>query len=148
MSDVRLPADLLGGQRVLDAMPVTDMDTHDLLMRGLPADALQYLVDHLQVLQKTVSLEKAMGMSLRTFQRRRDGSGRPLSQEQSGRMWKFAEILSTATRVLGTQRAAEEWLEQPAMALDQRRPLDLLATPAGVAMVERLLGRIEHGVYT
>jgi putative toxin-antitoxin system antitoxin component (TIGR02293 family) len=34
------------------------------------------------------------------------------------------------------------------MALDQRRPIDLLATPAGVQLVEDLLGRIQYGVYT
>ncbi|MFH0343200.1 MAG: antitoxin Xre/MbcA/ParS toxin-binding domain-containing protein [Chromatiales bacterium] len=36
----------------------------------------------------------------------------------------------------------------PAMALDQRRPIELLSSPAGVEMVEQLLGRLEYGVYT
>jgi uncharacterized protein (DUF2384 family) len=34
------------------------------------------------------------------------------------------------------------------MALDDRRPADLLSSPVGVEMVEQLLGRLEHGVYT
>jgi putative toxin-antitoxin system antitoxin component (TIGR02293 family) len=71
-----------------------------------------------------------------------------LSPEQSGRAWKFAEILAKATAVLGSQEEAEDWLRRPAMALDQRRPIDLLATPAGVQLVEDLLGRIQYGVYT
>ncbi|MEA2728511.1 MAG: hypothetical protein QOF70_2986 [Acetobacteraceae bacterium] len=87
-------------------------------------------------------------MSLRTIQRRKDASMKPLNQEQSGRTWKFAEILAKATAVLGSQDQAEEWLQQPAMGLDQRRPIDLLATQAGAEIVQEFLGRLEYGVYT
>jgi len=34
------------------------------------------------------------------------------------------------------------------MGLNQRRPIDLLATPAGVEMVETFLERLDYGVYT
>ncbi|TIU87949.1 MAG: DUF2384 domain-containing protein, partial [Mesorhizobium sp.] len=30
---------------------------------------------------------------------------------------------------------------------DQRRPIDLLATPAGVGLLEDYLERLEYGVY-
>ena len=59
-----------------------------------------------------------------------------------------AEILTRATSVFGSRTAAEQWLAQPATGLDQRRPIDLLTTPAGVELVEDFLGRIEYGVYT
>jgi putative toxin-antitoxin system antitoxin component (TIGR02293 family) len=87
-------------------------------------------------------------MSLRTIQRRKEAPSKRLNQEQSGRTWKFAEILAKATAVLGSQEEAEQWLQRPAMGLDQRRPLDLLATPAGVEIVQDFLGRLEYGVYT
>jgi putative toxin-antitoxin system antitoxin component (TIGR02293 family) len=60
---------------------------------------------------------------------------------------KLAEILAKATAVLGSQQEAERWLEQPAIGLDQRRPIDLLATPAGAKIVEDFLTRAEFGVY-
>src|SRR5438067_1157876 len=53
-----------------------------------------------------------------------------------------------ASHFLEAQGEAEDWLKRPAMALDQRRPIELLATPAGIRLVEDLLGRIEYGVYT
>ena len=87
-------------------------------------------------------------MSLRTLQRRRESPEKPLGQEQSGRAWKFAEILAKATEVFGSQEEAEQWLDRPATGLDQRRPIDLLATPAGVEMVQDFLHRLEYGVYT
>jgi dihydroorotate dehydrogenase len=59
-----------------------------------------------------------------------------------------AEILAKATMVMGLQKEAEQWLERPAISLNNRRPIDLLTTPAGVELVEDILQRLEYGVYT
>jgi putative toxin-antitoxin system antitoxin component (TIGR02293 family) len=139
---------LLGGRKVLGRSIDGPLDAHDLLVTGLPSAALRYLVTNLIVLQTTESFGKAVGMSLRTYQRKQGGDAKALSSEQSGRAWKFAEVLSRATAVFGSQEEAEHWLERPAIGLDQRRPIDLLATPAGVEMVEDHLTRLEYGVYT
>jgi putative toxin-antitoxin system antitoxin component (TIGR02293 family) len=64
-----------------------------------------------------------------------------------GRARKFAEIVAKATRVLGSQEEAEQWLKRPAIGLDRQRPVDLLTTPAGVKLVEDYLGRLEHDVH-
>jgi putative toxin-antitoxin system antitoxin component (TIGR02293 family) len=53
-----------------------------------------------------------------------------------------------ATAALGSQEEAEQWLQRPAMVLDQRRPSDLLATTGGAEIVRDFLGRLEHGLYT
>jgi putative toxin-antitoxin system antitoxin component (TIGR02293 family) len=140
-------ANLLGGSRVLRRRLSNSLDAHEMLLQGLPAKALSHLVDHLVIIKRTASFEKAVGMSLRTFQRRKEAPAKPLSQEQSGRTWKFAEILAKATALLGSQEEAEQWLERPAMGLDRHRPIDLLATPAGVELVEDFLQRLEYGVY-
>jgi putative toxin-antitoxin system antitoxin component (TIGR02293 family) len=140
-------ANLLGGERLLQHVPIDTLDAHEMLMRGLPGAALDYLLDHLRVLPRIASLEKGVGMSLRTFQRRKDHPAKPLTPEQSGRTWKFVEILVKATAVLGSQDEAERWLERPAMGLNQRCPIDLLGTPAGVDLVEDFLERLDYGVY-
>ena len=59
-----------------------------------------------------------------------------MSFEQSGRAWKFADILAKATGVFGSQAEAEQWLDRPAIGLDQHRSIDLLTTPAGLELVE------------
>ena len=139
--------DLLGGARIMPRPLRTPLDAHEMLLEGLPGRALSHLIDNLVVIEKTASLEKAVGMSLRTFQRRRDRPAKRLSQEQSGRTWKFAEILAKATEVFATQEEAEQWLERPAIGLDERRPIDLLQTPAGVELVQKFLTQLEYGVY-
>jgi putative toxin-antitoxin system antitoxin component (TIGR02293 family) len=52
---------------------------------------------------------------------------------------KFAEILARATTLFGSQVAAEQWFERPATGLDQRHPIDLMTTPAGLELVEDYL---------
>jgi len=146
-NELQKVAALLGGARVLACSLTSPLDAHELLLRGLPASALLHLVGQLVIIGKADSLEKAVGMSLRTWQRRKDTPSKPLSQEQSGRAWKFAQTLAKATDILGSQAEAEQWLERPAIGLDQRRPIDLLGTPAGVALVEDHLDRLEYGVY-
>ncbi|HEX7799754.1 MAG TPA: antitoxin Xre/MbcA/ParS toxin-binding domain-containing protein [Asticcacaulis sp.] len=139
---------LLGGD-ALFARPVRDrLDAHEIILSGFPNKALRSLVRNVPVMQQPDVMEKALGISLRTFQRRSKADAvRPLSQEQSGRTWKFAEILARATRILGSQTEAEAWLSRPATGLNQQRPIDLLATTAGVEIVEDHLERLEYGVY-
>lgn len=141
-------AELLGGNRILQHRLNNSLDAHEMLLHGIPGAALVHLVEHLATLQKSPAFERAIGTSLRTIQRRKDAPAKKLNQEQSGRTWKFAEILAKATAVLGSQDEAEQWLQQPAMGLNQRRPIDLLATPAGVEILQDFLGRLEYGVYT
>jgi putative toxin-antitoxin system antitoxin component (TIGR02293 family) len=141
-------AELLGGPEVLKCTLKSPLDAHDLLLRGLPGATLTHLVDNLVLLRDPAALEKAIGISWRTLQRRKADPARRLSQEQSGRAWKFAEILAKAAAVLGSLAEAAQWLERPAIGLDRRRPIDLLATTAGVEIVEDHLERMEFGVYT
>jgi putative toxin-antitoxin system antitoxin component (TIGR02293 family) len=145
--EFEMVTDLLGGSPVLRYAPKNTLEAHELLAKGLPARALTCLIDNLVIIEPGSSLEHALGMSWRTFQRRKIAPKKPLSLDQSGRTWKFAEILAKATSVFGSQEEAEQWLEQPAVGLEQRRPLDLLSTPAGVELVDRFLNRLEYGVY-
>lgn len=147
--DIARTWNLLGGDEVIRRPVATAMDAHDLLASGLPAVALLHLVKHIGCLNSEIILDKAIGMSLRTLQRRKkDASLAVLSVEQSNRTWKFAEILGRAREIFGSMEQAEEWLNQPAIGLDQRRPIDLLRTTAGVEAVEEYLTRIEYGIYT
>jgi putative toxin-antitoxin system antitoxin component (TIGR02293 family) len=147
-SEIERVAKLLGGRRVLRHRLAHQLDVHEFIDRGLPRAALTSLFEKIVLLHTADFFERGVGMNLRTFQRFKIAPGKALSKEQSGRTWKFAEILAKATEVFGGQKEAEAWLERPAIGLEGRRPIDLLATPAGVKLVEDYLGRIEYGVYT
>jgi putative toxin-antitoxin system antitoxin component (TIGR02293 family) len=138
---------LLGGPKLLRRKVRTPIEAHELLSVGLPNKALLHLVDSLVLLSAAHSLEKAIGMSIRTVQRKKEKPDQALDQEQSGRAWRFAELLANASEVFGSQEAAEKWFDQPAIGLDRNRPIDLLSTPAGQEMVENYLEQLEYGVY-
>jgi putative toxin-antitoxin system antitoxin component (TIGR02293 family) len=140
-------SDLLGGRQTFRKPPQHALEAHDLLLRGLPTKALTHLVQNLVVLRWDSAFEKAVGMSQRTYQRHVSTTSKSLNPEQTARTWKLAEILAKATAILGSKEEAEQWLENPAIGLDQRRPIDLLATPAGTELVEDFLVRLEYGVY-
>lgn len=144
--EVSRVVELLGGDLVLHRQVVTSFDAHEALLAGLPGAALTHLMDRLSVVNQETFLGEGVGISARTVQRKQKSLG-ALDLEQSRRLWKFAQILSKATNIFGSQEEAEQWLLRPALALEQNRPIDLLATPAGEALVEDLLGRIEYGVY-
>lgn len=139
-------ADLLGGPKVVGKYPTDPLAAHELLEHGLPNVAIRNLIASMGVIAP-VAVESAIGMSARTRQRREKHPTELLSQDQAGRTWKFAEILTRATSVFGSRTAAEQWLVEPAIGLDRRRPIDLLSTPAGLELVEDFLGRLEYGVY-
>jgi putative toxin-antitoxin system antitoxin component (TIGR02293 family) len=144
---LRTISDLLGGSQILGAEIKSDLEAHELLHQGLPRGALTSLIENLHDIP-VVEVSEALGISLRTLQRHKNTPIVQLDVQQSGRAWKFAEILAKATRVLGSQDEAEQWLRRPAIGLDQQRPIDLLTTPAGVKLVEDYLGRLEYNVYT
>jgi putative toxin-antitoxin system antitoxin component (TIGR02293 family) len=131
-------ADLLGGPKVVGKYPADPLAAHEMLERGLPNTAIKHLLDGATTLAQK-SIESAIGMSERTRQRRERHPTELLSPDQAGRTWKFAEILTRAMSVFGSRTAAEQWLSQPATGPDQRRPIDLLTTPAGWSLSRTLL---------
>lgn len=153
-----LPTVTLGPvMRVADLMKISELlrlrssetllDMHEQLRKGLEVRSVKHLIDTLSAIPKDEALA-ALGVSWRTIERRGTTPRKPLSREQSGRIFKFAEVLAKATDVFGSQEEAEAWLSRPAMGLNRQRPIDLLATPAGVELVERFLTRLDYGVYT
>jgi putative toxin-antitoxin system antitoxin component (TIGR02293 family) len=146
--EIARTVEILGGREAIPARIASTIDVHDLILGGLPAAALEHLAASAgPIIASDAAIEAVVGVSTRTFQRRmRDRAA--LSPEQGGRVWKFAEILGRARAILGSAEAADTWLKAPAIGLDQRRPIDLLATPVGVQAVEDYLTRIEYGVYT
>lgn len=145
-SSVQLATELLGGRRVLHRQVATAQDAHELVLRGIPAEAMAKLFAGVLSLSANVLLT-AIGVSERSFARRKAAPKMRLPADEGERLWRFAEVLAHATRVFGSQGGAEHWLDRPAIGLDHRKPIDLLRTHPGTRLVSEYLTRIEHGVY-
>ena len=120
------------------------VDVHEALQAGLPRRAL------LKAIPEGISMTELLpvfGISLRTFMRLKAEPSKRLDPDQSARVWRFAELLTKAEEVLGTRERAVEWMLEPAMALEKRRPIELLTTPVGAQLVEDVIERMRYGVY-
>jgi putative toxin-antitoxin system antitoxin component (TIGR02293 family) len=145
-SPVLLAVALLGGRRVLHQQVTSADDAHELVLRGIPAEAMARLFAKVSSLPADALLA-AIGVSERSFARRKAAPAARLPVDESERLWRFAEVLGHATRVFGSQQEAEAWLDRAAIGLDGRKPIDLLRTHPGARLVSDHLTRIEHGVY-
>jgi putative toxin-antitoxin system antitoxin component (TIGR02293 family) len=67
---------------------------------------------------------------------------------EGGIAGRVARVTARAAEALGDGAKAERWMRAPNRALRGARPVDLLDGDAGVREVERVLGRIEHGVFS
>jgi putative toxin-antitoxin system antitoxin component (TIGR02293 family) len=83
----------------------------------------------------------------RTLQRRKV-SGR-LEPVESDRLLRLARVYGKAIELFeGNNRAALEWLDSPISGLGGETPLSMLKTEPGTQEVERLILRLEHGVFS
>lgn len=70
-----------------------------------------------------------------------------LSAAESDILARHALLLSQATGVFEEEDAARHWLHTPQPGLGHRIPLDLARSTTGFREVEKLLTRIDQGVY-
>ena len=83
----------------------------------------------------------------RTLQRRRDDDER-LNADESDKLTRVMRVIARAEVALGDSEKADAWMREPNRALEGRRPLDLLTSDVGARAVEKVLGRIEHGIFS
>ncbi|UUC48060.1 DUF2384 domain-containing protein [Pseudomonas citronellolis] len=119
-------------------------EVHEMIERGLPSDVVIAFAESMELDRQ--AFIKLIGMSERTLQRRLKHP-EPLSAEQSSSAWRLAKVLSRAEEVLGSRRAAVDWLMAPALGLEGHAPVDLLTTQVGFELVDDFLTRLDYGVY-
>ena len=120
------------------------VSVHEALHAGLPRRAL------LKAIPEGVPMAELLpvfGISLRTFMRLKADPAKRLDSDQSARVWRFAELFAKAEDVLGGHERAVEWLREPSMALERRRPIELLTTSVGAQLVDDVIERMRYGVY-
>jgi len=107
---------------------------------------------------KLVNLTRLMGMTLqaaaeilfispRSLQRRKV-EGR-LHADESDRLLRLSRMFGLAIQLFeGDRRAAVDWMNKRLPVLGDASPLEMSKTEPGALDVERLIGRLEHGVFS
>jgi putative toxin-antitoxin system antitoxin component (TIGR02293 family) len=115
------------------------------IRRGLHVDLFFRLGDALDVKPETLS--KAISVPIRTLMRRKQ-LGERFKTGESERILRLARLHIRAIEVLESPENARRWLLAPNRALGGKSPFEFAATEPGAREAERLLGRIEHGVFS
>jgi putative toxin-antitoxin system antitoxin component (TIGR02293 family) len=118
---------------------------HRSVERGLPYHAFEELLDNTSL--STSEALALVNIPLRTLTRRKREGRFP--HDESDRLVRASRIFARAIDLFdGDRDAAKHWLAAPQKALGGDPPLTLARTEVGALEVERLIGRLEHGVFT
>lgn len=63
-------------------------------------------------------------------------------------MDNLQKLESRTQEVFEDKEVAVQWLESPNPILNNKKPIDLATTDAGLNEVLQLLGRLEHGIFS
>ena len=130
---------MLGGRRSLGASTL-----HAALRKGLRYRALESLCNVLDT--RPQDLAVLMGSTARTMARRK--VDQVLSPLESDRLYRVARVAKLAGDTLGSLEKAGTWLKSENRALGGVTPLSQLDTEIGEHLVEDVLFRIQHGIYS
>lgn len=83
-------------------------------------------------------------VSRRTIEKAKDKD--LLSPAVSDRVLQIGALYQHGSQVLGS--SFKEWLNSPLISLGSKKPIEFINNDTGISMINDLLGRIEHGVYS
>ncbi|MEP6885836.1 MAG: antitoxin Xre/MbcA/ParS toxin-binding domain-containing protein [Gammaproteobacteria bacterium] len=130
---------------IFKAYPLeNDLEMAALILAGLPVAVLKRLGVFLGLRAAKVGL--IVNISEKTLERRLK-SGARLKPDESERIARLMRVVSLATSVLESEDNARRWLKRPLQELGGQSPLQLTATEPGAREVERVLGRLENGIF-
>jgi len=119
------------------------VELHRRIEAGLPFACLMRVQEALE--RPLAEVAGLVRIPQRTLARRRR-EGR-LTPEESDRVVRLARLVEQAAALFeGDLGAARRWLGAPARGLGGQVPLAFARSEVGAREVERLIGRLEHGV--
>lgn len=131
----------------LPGFPELGLDSSALIeavLSGVPTERFDSLLTALAI--PASELARVLHLAPSTLSRRRQrGRFDPLESE---RLVRLGQLVAQATEVMENLDDARVWLTNPVRALGGETPLHYAQVEPGAREVERLLVRLEHGVYS
>lgn len=116
-----------------------------LALQGLDPDVALDLSKRLGISQERFS---ELAQIPKTTLHRRIKDRQPLDQNESERVIRLFGIYQKAVDVFEDEDRAARWFSSRPKALGGKTPLEFMETEPGARYVDKLLGRIEHGVFS
>lgn len=135
---------ILGGRQFMDDVPVSILDYVTAGNKGIPKLSVINLAKVLDVTIKDIA--EILNVSYKTLGRKKQAD--VLDSLASSLSIEIANTFAKGLSVFEDTNKLNRWLHKENRALQGKKPFDLLKTPTGIKMVNRILNRIEEGVYT
>jgi putative toxin-antitoxin system antitoxin component (TIGR02293 family) len=116
-----------------------------LAVRGLEPEVALDLAKRFDISQDRLS---ELAQIAKTTLHRRIKEHQPLAQDESERVIRLYTVYQKAVEVFEDEERAARWFSSRPKALGGKTPLEFMKTEPGARYVEKLLGRIEHGVFS
>ena len=113
------------------------------IKKGLPAASFEKLRQEFGV--TAAELATTLNINMRTLARRKK-SGR-LDVGESERVYRLARLFQIALNLFESSELARRWFANPKEVFGGLTPLNYADTEPGAQEVEKLLRRLEHGVF-
>ncbi len=120
----------------------SEADKVRMVRAGVLKDSIDRLSEITSIPVK--NLVEILPVSERQFNRY--GSNTRLKKDLSEHILIVADVLLKALDIFDNPAQLREWFFTPQVALGSEKPIALLDTSFGAALVTDLLGRLEHGV--
>lgn len=119
----------------------SDRDLAELVLRGLPATAINSLV------RGGLSDAEAYRLIVpRRTLAHRVANHQTLSKDESDKAVRVARITAMGEQVFGESERAWRWMRKPKRRFDGKTPIEMLATEAGARLVEEMIAQIDDGL--
>jgi putative toxin-antitoxin system antitoxin component (TIGR02293 family) len=136
--------DWLGATERLDYPPPGEWELAAAAEGGLPTAAVDALLEHGRL---SLAEVESLVLPRRTLTHRKR-RGEPLTVDESDKLLRAARLLALAEETFQSVEKAHLWLRRANRALGGSVPLELARTSHGARLVEHVLGRISHGVFS
>lgn len=136
--------EILGGKQFMPNIPKTNFEYIKVVNIGIKKHSVTRLASLMKIPMKDMAA--LLNISYKTLGRKKESD--TFDSISSSLSIEIAEVLSKGFSVFEDADKLSRWLQKENKALQGRKPIDFLNTPTGIKMINRLLGRIEEGVYT
>ena len=127
------------------SMEYPEHPTHGEIMAGFRTHSVAEVAHRFGI--SPAAMAERIGVSRSTFHRKQKDDAL-LTGHESDALARHAGLLTQAIAVFdGDEEAARQWLNCPQIGLGNAIPLEFAQTSFGFREVEKLLTRIDHGVY-
>lgn len=137
-------AGVLGGFSQIGQVVNSDIELIAITRNGLPKSVLKNVASILNISMEQLS--SLLHVSFRTIQRKQDVE--LLNVTISEQLIEMASVVSHGIAVFDTLENFQKWLHLEIRALDFKKPIAFFDTGFGLDLINKILGRIEHGVYS